>query len=76
MQETDERLPHAGLPGAKPALPLMHEHSGGWLGSVALHLAGAAALGLLVLYGVGFAESPSLHNPAHDARHTTRMPCH
>ena len=39
-------------------------------------LLGAAALGLVVLYGVAFAESPLLHNAAHDVRHITVKPCH
>jgi cobalt transporter subunit CbtB len=39
-------------------------------------LAGAAALGLVLLYGVAFAESPILHNAAHDVRHVTVKPCH
>jgi len=39
-------------------------------------LMGAAALGLVVFYGVAFAESPLLHNAAHDVRHITVKPCH
>ena len=39
-------------------------------------LGGAAALGLVMLYGVAFAESPVLHNAAHDVRHVTVKPCH
>ncbi|WP_041930418.1 CbtB domain-containing protein [Methylibium petroleiphilum] len=39
-------------------------------------LAAAAALGLAVLYGVAFAESPLAHNAAHDVRHVTVKPCH
>ncbi len=39
-------------------------------------LLGAAALGLVVLYGVAFAESPFAHNAAHDVRHITVAPCH
>lgn len=39
-------------------------------------LAAAAALGLVVLYGVAFAESPVAHNAAHDVRHVTVKPCH
>ena len=35
-----------------------------------------AALGLVVLYGVAFAESPVAHNAAHDVRHVTVKPCH
>lgn len=41
-----------------------------------LQLAAGAALSLTVLYGVAFAESPLLHNAAHDVRHITVKPCH
>lgn len=44
--------------------------------SIALQIAGAAALGLVLLYGVAFAESPLAHNAAHDVRHVTVKPCH
>jgi cobalt transporter subunit CbtB len=36
----------------------------------------AAALGLVVFYGVAFSESPLAHNAAHDVRHITVKPCH
>ena len=39
-------------------------------------LIAAAALGLVALYGVAFAESPLAHNAAHDVRHVTVKPCH
>ncbi|MBC7547878.1 MAG: CbtB-domain containing protein [Polaromonas sp.] len=41
-----------------------------------LQLAAGAALGMVVLYGVAFAESPLVHNAAHDVRHITVKPCH
>ncbi|RYX97628.1 MAG: CbtB-domain containing protein [Comamonadaceae bacterium] len=44
--------------------------------SVLLQLGGAALLGMVVLYGVAFAESPLAHNAAHDVRHVTVKPCH
>ncbi len=44
--------------------------------SLLLQLAAGAALGLVVLYGVAFAESPLAHNAAHDVRHITVKPCH
>lgn len=44
--------------------------------SVLLQLAGAAGLGLVLFYGVAFADSPVLHNAAHDVRHVTVKPCH
>jgi cobalt transporter subunit CbtB len=39
-------------------------------------LVAAAALGLAVLYVVGFAGSHTIHDAAHDARHTLNFPCH
>jgi cobalt transporter subunit CbtB len=44
--------------------------------SLLLQLAAGAALGLVLLYGVAFAESPLAHNAAHDVRHITVKPCH
>lgn len=44
--------------------------------SLLLQLAAGAALGLVVLYGVAFSESPLVHNAAHDVRHVTVKPCH
>ncbi len=35
----------------------------------------AALLGLVILYGVGFAPLQA-HNAAHDARHSAAFPCH
>ncbi|MGQ0711245.1 MAG: CbtB domain-containing protein [Rhodoferax sp.] len=46
------------------------------LSAVWVQLAAAAALGLVVLYGVAFAASPLAHNAAHDVRHVTVKPCH
>jgi len=36
----------------------------------------AALLGFFILYGVGFASIPAVHNAAHDARHSFAFPCH
>ena len=36
----------------------------------------AALLGFFILYGVGFAAIPAVHNAAHDARHSFGFPCH
>jgi len=40
----------------------------------------AAVLGLLVgsflIIGVGFAHPQTIHNAAHDTRHSTAFPCH
>ena len=36
----------------------------------------AALLGLVLVYGAGFAKTDELHNGAHDARHAAGFPCH
>ena len=36
----------------------------------------AVGLGLVLLYGAAFAETPALHNAAHDGRHSAGFPCH
>lgn len=35
-----------------------------------------AGLGLVLLYGAAFAETPALHNAGHDGRHSAGFPCH
>jgi cobalt transporter subunit CbtB len=44
--------------------------------SRSLGAVGAALLGLLLVYGAGFAETAEIHNGAHDARHAAGFPCH
>jgi cobalt transporter subunit CbtB len=39
-------------------------------------LAAAFALGLGLVFLVGFAHSTVLHDAAHDSRHTLAFPCH
>jgi|GEM_PF-3382347 cobalt transporter subunit CbtB len=36
----------------------------------------ALAFGVLLIGGAGLANSNTLHNAAHDARHAFGMPCH
>jgi len=36
----------------------------------------AVALGITLLYVVGFAGPHALHEAAHDARHSMNFPCH
>jgi cobalt transporter subunit CbtB len=36
----------------------------------------AGLLGLVLLWGVGFAPISAVHNAAHDARHSNVFPCH
>jgi cobalt transporter subunit CbtB len=33
-------------------------------------------LGLAIVYVVGFAGAETIHNAAHDARHSLNFPCH
>jgi cobalt transporter subunit CbtB len=44
--------------------------------SLLLQLVASAILGLVIFYGVAFAESSFVHNAAHDVRHITVQPCH
>jgi len=37
---------------------------------------GAILLGLVLIYGAGFAGPSVLHNAAHDGRHAFAFPCH
>jgi cobalt transporter subunit CbtB len=36
----------------------------------------AALLGSFILFGIGFAYSNTIHNAAHDSRHSFTFPCH
>ncbi len=36
----------------------------------------AIALGIFILYGVGFAQPQLVHDAAHDTRHAFAFPCH
>ena len=35
-----------------------------------------AALGLFLIWGVGFAAPQAIHDAAHDSRHSIAFPCH
>ncbi len=35
-----------------------------------------AALGITLLWGVGFSHIEAVHNAAHDTRHSNGFPCH
>ena len=39
-------------------------------------LAGAAILGLGLIFAAGFAHSAVMHDVAHDSRHAIGFPCH
>lgn len=36
----------------------------------------AGLLGIILLYGAGFAQPKLLHDAAHDSRHSMAFPCH
>lgn len=36
----------------------------------------AALLGAFLIFGAGFSHSNTLHNAAHDGRHSFSFPCH
>ena len=36
----------------------------------------AAMLGVVILFGVALANSDTIHNAAHDSRHSAAFPCH
>ena len=41
-----------------------------------LQLVSAMLLGIVILYGTGFAQTSAAHNAAHDMRHSQGFPCH
>jgi cobalt transporter subunit CbtB len=36
----------------------------------------ALVLGLLIVFGAGFASPATIHNATHDTRHAFGLPCH
>ena len=44
--------------------------------STFVQIGAALALGLVLLYGVGFASMDIAQSAAHDARHAFAFPCH
>ena len=44
--------------------------------SVLIQALFVAMVGLTLVFASGFADSQSLHNAAHDMRHSTGFPCH
>jgi len=65
MMDTSNAI--AGSPGHRMA-------SAG--AGAAFRTALAAALGLLMLWGIGFAGNDQWHEAAHDTRHALGFPCH
>jgi len=41
-----------------------------------MQLLAVAVLGIVILFGVGFAPMDIAHNSAHDTRHSVAFPCH
>ena len=44
--------------------------------SKGLQLAAAFLLGAVIVYGAGFVQTSTVHNAAHDMRHSQGFPCH
>ncbi len=44
--------------------------------SAALQAVFVALVGLTLVFASGFAQSQTLHDAAHDMRHSTGFPCH
>jgi cobalt transporter subunit CbtB len=44
--------------------------------TTALAAVAAILLGSFLVYGVGFASPTTIHNAAHDGRHSFAFPCH
>lgn len=59
------------LTGSAPALPRLLPRA-----AVLLSAGIAALLGIIILYGIGFAGPDRIHSAAHDARHSINTPCH
>jgi cobalt transporter subunit CbtB len=59
----------AELPGVRP------DERTAVVATIAPALA-TIALGLVVLFVVGFLQTPAVHNGVHDTRHATGFPCH
>lgn len=41
-----------------------------------LQIAAAFLLGAVILYGAAFVQTSTVHNAAHDMRHSQGFPCH
>lgn len=61
MQETIASIGHVG---ARPSA------------GIRVVCAAAFAIGAVLVFTVGFAQSEVLHNAAHDTRHSLAFPCH
>jgi cobalt transporter subunit CbtB len=64
---TDRQSPFATTAPDLPAAALTRTRLVALLG---------ALFGLFLIYGVGFAHPETIHNAAHDSRHSFAFPCH
>lgn len=65
---------HPEAPMSAPSVTTSHIATS--LKDALLPSLGAAALGIVLLFGAGFAPMEALHNAAHDSRHSAGFPCH
>lgn len=56
--------------------PHVAQPSSADISRAALPAVAAILLGVFVVFGVGFAGPTTIHNAAHDTRHSFAFPCH
>ena len=78
-----EKAAISRAPSRRLSMTISHQVSPGMAAPVAVSsstrlLAGLSAmiLGLVLLWGAGFASAQTLHDTAHDVRHGFGFPCH
>ena len=60
-----------------PTLPRQWDASADRIaGNLKLAALFAAVLGVVIVFAAGFAPSETVHNAAHDTRHSFAFPCH
>jgi cobalt transporter subunit CbtB len=56
--------------------PTIASHAGSPALARAWQTSVLALLGVLIVFAVGFASAPGMHDAAHDTRHSFNFPCH
>lgn len=63
-------MPQMRIRASTPLAPTVGALRRAWQTTV------VALTGLVIVVGVGFASLPSVHDAAHDMRHSFNFPCH
>ncbi|MBT4488303.1 MAG: CbtB-domain containing protein [Rhodospirillaceae bacterium] len=61
------------MPNANLAIP---DHQAAEQATASLPAILAIIFGVFMIFGTGFAQPTTMHNAAHDARHSFTFPCH